>query len=60
MNAVLHGVDQNQLMGRHKANHIQVAYGKDSATADLAMMSKAAAFREMGMDVFICGCPSIN
>jgi hypothetical protein len=55
MNAVLHGVDRNQLMGRHKANHIQVAYGNDAASADLALMSKAVAFREMGMEVFLCG-----
>lgn len=55
MNAVLHGVSQNQLMGRHKANHIQVAYGKNAASADLALMSKAVAFRELGIDVFVCG-----
>ncbi len=28
MNAVLHGVTRDQLMGRHKSNHIQVAYGE--------------------------------
>jgi hypothetical protein len=55
MNAVLHGVSRNQLMGRHKANHIQVAYGKDTASADLAVMSKAVAFRELGIDVCVCG-----
>jgi len=55
MNAVLHGVSQNQLMGRHKANHIQVAYGKDAATADQAMLAKAAAFSKLGIEVFLCG-----
>lgn len=56
MNAVLHGVTRDQLMGRHKANHIQVAYGKSAVTADTAMMAKAAAFRELGIEVHLCGC----
>ena len=55
MNAVLHGVDRNQLMGRHKANHIQVAYGKDAATADSALLAKAVAFEELGVTVHLCG-----
>ncbi len=55
MNAVLHGVSRNQMMGRHKANHIQVAYGKDAATADQALWAKAAAFQGLGIEVFLCG-----
>ena len=55
MNAVLHGVSRDQLMGRHKANHIQVAYGRDAATADEALFAKAAAFKKLGIDVFLCG-----
>jgi hypothetical protein len=43
------------MMGRHKANHIQVAYGPDAARADLALAVKASAFRELGIEVFICG-----
>jgi hypothetical protein len=56
MNAVLHGVTRDQLMGRHKSNHIQVAYGKDVTTADTALFAKAAAFHELGIEVFFCGC----
>jgi hypothetical protein len=56
MNAVLHGVNRNQLMARHKSNHIQVAYGKDPDSADRAMMAKAVAFRELGIEVHLCGC----
>ena len=56
MTAVLHGVSRNQLMARHKSNHIQVAYGRDATSADDAMMAKAAAFRELGLEVFLCGC----
>ena len=56
MNARLHGVTRDQMMARHKSNHIQVAYGKDAATADIAMHAKAQAFSEMGLEVNLCGC----
>src|SRR5581483_6559876 len=56
MNTVLHGVTRDQMMGRHKANHIQVAYGKDAVTSNTALMAKAAAFRELGIEVYLCGC----
>ena len=56
MNAVLHGVNRDQLMARHKSNHIQVAYGKDDYSAELAMLAKAVAFRELGIEVNLCGC----
>lgn len=60
MSAILHGVTRDQLMGRHKANHIQVAYGKDGMTADAALMAKAVAFRELGIEVSLCGCEVTN
>jgi hypothetical protein len=59
MNAVIHDVTREQLMGRHKSNHVQVAYGNDTATADAALLSKAVAFRELGIDVSLCGCKSL-
>ncbi|MCC7174411.1 MAG: fucose isomerase [Bryobacterales bacterium] len=55
MHAVMHGITRDQFMGRHKANHIQVAYAPDAAGANLALAAKAAMFRELGMDVFVCG-----
>lgn len=55
MHAVLYGVTRDQMMGRHKANHIQVAYAPGGNEANLALAAKAAAFREMGIDVSICG-----
>jgi len=55
MNAVLHGVSRNQLMARHKANHIQVAYAPDAAIADKALAVKAAMFTELGIQVHLCG-----
>ena len=33
MHAVLHGISRDQMMARHKANHIQVAYAPDAAGA---------------------------
>lgn len=55
MHAVLHGVSRDQLMSRHRANHVQVAYGADSATADRALLVKAATFAELGIVVHLCG-----
>jgi hypothetical protein len=55
MHAVTPGVSRDQMMGRHKANHIQVAYAPDVEAAKLAMFAKAAMFREMGLEVAICG-----
>jgi hypothetical protein len=55
MHAVLNGVSRNQMMARHKSNHIQVAYAPSAAAAAHALAAKAAAFRELGLDVAICG-----
>ncbi|HJP88720.1 MAG TPA: hypothetical protein VJ850_06805 [Candidatus Limnocylindrales bacterium] len=55
MHAVLHGVTRDQMMARHRANHIQVAYGADAAGADEALATKAAMFDAMGIAVHLCG-----
>jgi hypothetical protein len=55
MSAVTYGVDRDQFMARHKANHIQVAYANGAKEADAAMMAKAAMAQAMGMEVFLCG-----
>jgi L-fucose isomerase-like protein len=55
MSAVTYGVDRDQFMARHKANHIQVAYANSAKEADAALMAKAAMADAMGMDVFVCG-----
>ncbi len=55
MHAVLDGVTRDQFMARHKANHIQVAYAPDSEGAKLALATKAAMFRDLGLEVSICG-----
>jgi hypothetical protein len=55
MHAVTYGVSRDQLMAKHKANHIQVAYGPDAKGARRALAVKAAMFRDMGIEVNVCG-----
>lgn len=55
MHAVTYGVSRDQMMARHKANHIQVAYAKSAREADLALYAKAALAAELGLEVSLCG-----
>ena len=55
MHAVLHGITRDQLMARHKSNHLQVAYATDADSADRALAAKAAAFAGMGIRVHLVG-----
>jgi hypothetical protein len=55
MHAVLHGVTRNQMMAKHKANHIQVAYAHSAAEAKTALQARAMAAHELGIQVFLCG-----
>jgi len=55
MHAVLYGITRDQMMARHKSNHIQVAYAPDSSSANLALAVKAATFSQLGIEVNICG-----
>ena len=55
MHAVTYGVSRDQMMSRHKANHIQVAYAHSAKEADLALYAKAALAAELGLEVCACG-----
>lgn len=55
MNAVLTGVSRDQMMARHKANHIQVVYASSAEGADRAMAARAALAQELGIKVWLCG-----
>ncbi len=55
MHAVTYGVTRDQMMARHKSNHVQVAYAPDAEGANLALAAKAAMFQEMGLEVAVCG-----
>ena len=55
MHAVTYGITRDQMMARHKANHIQVAYANSAKEADLALYTKAALAAELGLEVSLCG-----
>ncbi|QPC84719.1 fucose isomerase [Phototrophicus methaneseepsis] len=55
MHAVLHGITRDQMMGRHKANHLNVAYAPTAEEADKALATKAAMLLAMGIQVHQCG-----
>jgi hypothetical protein len=55
MHAVTYGVSRDQMMGRHKANHLNVVYADSAASADKAMLAKAALADALGIEVAICG-----
>ncbi len=55
MHAVLHGVSRDQMMGRHKANHVNVVYAPSAEEADKLLAAKAAMFAAMGLMVHLCG-----
>jgi hypothetical protein len=55
MNAVLYGVSRDQMMARHRANHIQVAYAPTAVAANEALAAKVAMMQELGVQVHLCG-----
>ena len=55
MHAITYGVSQDQMMARHKANHIQVAYARSASTADKALAVKVAMVQSLGIEVHVCG-----
>ncbi len=55
MHAVTYGVSRDQMMARHKANHIQVVYANDSESADRALFARAALAEALGLEVALCG-----
>jgi len=55
MHAVTYGVSRDQLMAKHQANHIQVAYANDAKAADGCMFAKASFARALGIVVNVCG-----
>jgi hypothetical protein len=55
MHAVTYGISRDQMMARHKANHIQVAYAHSADEADVALLVKAAMAEALGIEVAVCG-----
>lgn len=55
MHAVLDGVGRDELMARHKANHIHVVYADDEEKAHSACRIKAAVLESLGIKAHFCG-----
>jgi hypothetical protein len=55
MHAVLDGITRDQMMARHKSNHIQVVYAPTAKQARHACRVKAAMMAELGLEVHLCG-----
>jgi L-fucose isomerase-like protein len=55
MHAVLNGVTRDQMMARHKSNHIQVVYAPSAKQAHRACRIKGAMLAELGLEVHLCG-----
>ncbi len=55
MHAVFKGITRDQMMARHKANHIQVVYAPNEKQAHRAARIKAAALAALGLEVHFCG-----
>jgi len=55
MHAVLYGVTRDQMMAKHKANHIQVVYATDAEAADQCLLAKAYMAAALGVKVNVCG-----
>ena len=55
MHAVLEGITRDQMMARHKSNHIQVVYAPNRKQAHRACRIKAAMLAELGLEVHLCG-----
>jgi hypothetical protein len=55
MHAVTYGVSRDQMMARHKSNHIQVVYANSAEEADRALWAKASMAAALGLEVALCG-----
>jgi hypothetical protein len=55
MHAVFEGITRDQMMARHKSNHIQVVYAPDQKRAHRACRIKAATLAGLGLEVHLCG-----
>jgi len=55
MHAVTYGVSRDEMMARHKSNHIQVSYANSADDADVALQVKAAMAEALGIETFVCG-----
>jgi hypothetical protein len=55
MHGKLDGVDRDQLMARHKANHLNVAYASSTGSARDLALCRAALAQQLGIKVHLIG-----
>ena len=55
LHAVLQGITRDQMLGRLKGGSLQVVYAPDKEGARRGLFAKAAALRELGVEVAVCG-----
>jgi hypothetical protein len=55
MHGLTYGVSRDQMMAKHKSNHIQCVYGNDEKSADAALLARAAFADALGIKVHLCG-----
>ncbi|MFG0331540.1 MAG: fucose isomerase [Phycisphaerales bacterium] len=55
MSAVTYGVTRDQMMAKHQANHLNVAYASSAEMADRAAAAKACMANAMGIHVHLSG-----
>ncbi|HEY3863343.1 MAG TPA: fucose isomerase [Verrucomicrobiae bacterium] len=55
MHACFDGVTRDQMMVRHKSNHIQVVYAPSQKAAHRGCRIKAAMMAELGLETHFCG-----
>lgn len=54
MHAVMQGVSRDQMMARHKANHLNVVYANDEESAEECLLAKAELAKRLNIEVFVC------
>ena len=55
MHGVTYGVTRDQMMAKHKSNHIQCVYARSADAAARALLARAAMADALGIRVNICG-----
>ena len=55
MHVILKGITRDQMMSRHKANHVQVVYVPSEKEAQRALRIKAVTLATLGLEVHLCG-----
>ena len=53
MHAVTYGISRDQMMARHKANHLNVVYVRDDTSALECLLMKAELAERLGINILM-------